>query len=75
MQKVPDISGQYAANAMKELNVSFSVDRLFPLIYDELRCIARKWYTQRASKGTLSPTAIVHEVSWEPRIKCHISIN
>ena len=47
---------------MKELNVSFCVDRLFPLIYDELRCIARKWYSQRASNGTLSPTVIVQEV-------------
>jgi RNA polymerase sigma factor (TIGR02999 family) len=36
-------------------------DALVPLVYDELRRIARRCLTARASNHTLQPTALVHE--------------
>ena len=38
-----------------------SVDRLFPLIYDELRGLARSRMARERTAHTLVPTALVHE--------------
>ena len=37
-----------------------SLDRLLPLVYDDLRAIARRQLEVRAGGGTLSPTGLVH---------------
>jgi len=39
-----------------------AVDRLFPLVYSELRRQARNYLRQERSNHTLQPTALVHEV-------------
>ncbi len=38
-----------------------AADRLFPIVYDELRGIASKWFARPSSDQTLQPTALVHE--------------
>ena len=38
-----------------------SVDRLIPLLYEELRVIAHRQLTRQAPGGTLDTTALVHE--------------
>jgi RNA polymerase sigma factor (TIGR02999 family) len=38
-----------------------TLDRLFPLVYDELRRLARRQLGRRGSGSTLSTTALVHE--------------
>lgn len=54
-----------------------ALERLLPLVYDELRAIARGYMRQERQGHTLSPTALVHEaflrlggesqVSWRDR--------
>jgi hypothetical protein len=39
-----------------------ALDRLMPLIYDELRGIANRQLRRERSGHTLQPTALVHEV-------------
>jgi RNA polymerase sigma factor (TIGR02999 family) len=39
-----------------------SLDRLVPLLYEELRAIAHRRIAQRADGGTLQTTGLVHEV-------------
>lgn len=39
-----------------------AVDRLFPLVYDELRRQARNYLNKERVNHTLQPTALVHEV-------------
>lgn len=39
-----------------------AVDRLFPLVYDELRRQARNYLNKERANHTLQPTALVHEV-------------
>jgi RNA polymerase sigma-70 factor (ECF subfamily) len=39
-----------------------AVERLFPLVYDELKRRARNYLNQERSNHTLQPTALVHEV-------------
>lgn len=38
-----------------------SIDRLVPLLYDQLRAIAHRQLARRAAGGTLETTALVHE--------------
>ncbi len=38
-----------------------TLDRLMPVVYDELRAIARRQLARRAPGGTLSTTCLVHE--------------
>jgi RNA polymerase sigma factor (TIGR02999 family) len=38
-----------------------AVDSLFPLVYDELRRLARSYLSKERSGHTLQPTALVHE--------------
>jgi RNA polymerase sigma factor (TIGR02999 family) len=38
-----------------------ALDRLVPVVYDELRAIARRQLSRRAPGGTLSTTGLVHE--------------
>jgi RNA polymerase sigma factor (TIGR02999 family) len=40
---------------------SDTLDRVVPLVYDELRAIARRQLARRAGGGTLSTTGLVHE--------------
>lgn len=47
-----------------------SMERLFPIVYDELRGIASNFLKKERSNHTLQPTALVHEaylrlVKWE----------
>lgn len=54
-----------------------TLDRLMPLVYEDLRAIARRQLALRAGGGTLSTTGLVHEaylklaeqarVSWQDR--------
>jgi RNA polymerase sigma factor (TIGR02999 family) len=54
-----------------------ALDELFPIVYDELRRLARSYLRQERSGHTLQPTALVHEtylrlidqrsVSWQNR--------
>ena len=54
-----------------------AADRLFPLVYDELKRIAARYFGHERSDHTLQPTALVHEaflrlvdqtkVKWESR--------
>jgi RNA polymerase sigma factor (TIGR02999 family) len=39
-----------------------AIDRLFPLVYDELKRQARSYLNRERSNHTLQPTALVHEV-------------
>jgi len=39
-----------------------ALDRLMPMVYDELREVAKRQLLQESSGHTLSPTALVHEV-------------
>jgi len=39
-----------------------AVDRLFPLVYDELKRQARNYLNKERANHTLQPTALVHEV-------------
>jgi len=39
-----------------------AIDRLFPLVYDELRRQARSYLNRERGNHTLQPTALVHEV-------------
>lgn len=38
-----------------------ALDELFPLIYDELKIVARSQLAREATGHTLGPTALVHE--------------
>jgi RNA polymerase sigma factor (TIGR02999 family) len=38
-----------------------AADRLLPLVYDELRALARRYFGQERPGHTLQPTALVHE--------------
>lgn len=38
-----------------------AADQLLPIVYDELRGIAAKWFARPAPGRTLQPTALVHE--------------
>src|SRR5262245_2931855 len=38
-----------------------AADRLLPIVYDELRGIASKWFARPTPGMTLQPTALVHE--------------
>ena len=45
-------------------------DRLLPLVYDDLRRLARSYFANERQEHTLQPTALVHEayirlVNWE----------
>lgn len=54
-----------------------TLDRLMPLVYEDLRAIARRQLAMRAGNGTLSTTGLVHEaylkladrarISWQDR--------
>lgn len=54
-----------------------ALDQLFPIVYDELRRLARSYLRREAAGHTLQPTALVHEaylrlidqrsVSWQNR--------
>ena len=38
-----------------------AADRLFPLVYDQLRALAAHYFARQGSQHTLQPTALVHE--------------
>jgi hypothetical protein len=38
-----------------------AAERLFPLLYEELRVLAGSVFRAQRSAGTLQPTALVHE--------------
>ena len=38
-----------------------ALDRLIPLVYDELRCLAERYLRKERPSHTLQPTALVHE--------------
>ncbi|MCB1033340.1 MAG: sigma-70 family RNA polymerase sigma factor [Acidobacteria bacterium] len=39
-----------------------ALDRLIPLVFEDLRRLARRYFTQEAPGHTLQPTAVIHEV-------------
>jgi RNA polymerase sigma factor (TIGR02999 family) len=61
-QKMPDTRGEVtAALADGKLGRSDALDRLFPLVYAELRRIAGQQMRRERAGHTLQPTALVHE--------------
>ena len=38
-----------------------ALERIFPLVYEELRSLARRQFRSERSQHTLQPTALVHE--------------
>ncbi len=63
-QAGPHVSQAFVTQTLHELRDarSASVDRLFPIIYDELRALARRYRSRERSGHTLQTTALVHEV-------------
>lgn len=47
-------------SARARLGESAAAERLFPLLYEELRALASSFFQGRRG-GTLQPTALVHE--------------
>ena len=58
MEAQPDITGLLVAWRGGDAT---ALDRLFPLVYEELRRIAHRQLTRERSGHTLSTTALVHE--------------
>ena len=56
-------TGPHTARLLEELRDGdvAALDRLLPLVYDELRAIARRELRRRQPGGTLDTTALVHE--------------
>jgi hypothetical protein len=56
-------SGPIQTDLLTELRTSKreSLDRLVPLVYEELRAIAHGQLMARGGAGTLQTTALVHE--------------
>lgn len=50
-----------AQQGLQELGRGESAERLFPLVYSELRALAQSWFSRASLTGTLQPTAVVHE--------------
>ena len=50
-----------ARQAMEELGLGEPAERLFPLVYSELRALAHSWFAREPLNATLQPTAVVHE--------------
>jgi RNA polymerase sigma factor (TIGR02999 family) len=60
-------------------NLAAEADRMLPLIYEELRRLARAYLRRERSDHTLQPTALVHEayirlaaqhsIDWENRVQ------
>lgn len=46
---------------MEELGRGEPAERLFPLVYSELRALAHAWFARESPGTTLQPTAVVHE--------------
>ena len=65
MAQVPDVTGTTAAqtDVLNELRSGSreSLDRLVPVLYEELRVIAHRHLTRQAPGGTIETTALVHE--------------
>jgi len=63
--QVPDVTGTTAAqtDVLNELRSGSreSLDRLVPVLYEELRVIAHRHLTRQAPGGTIETTALVHE--------------
>jgi RNA polymerase sigma factor (TIGR02999 family) len=77
--KGPGVSGSDVTQLLIEWSRGNQsvLDELFPIVYDELRRLARNYLRQERSDHTLQPTALVHEaylrlidqrsVSWQNR--------
>ena len=52
-----------------------SVDRLIPLLYDELRIIAHRQLARQSPGGTLDTTALVHEAYLKIVDQSHATVN
>ena len=65
MAQVPDVTGTTAAqtDVLNELRSGSreSLNRLVPVLYEELRVIAHRHLTRQAPGGTIETTALVHE--------------
>ena len=48
-------------NSPREENDNLELDKLYPLVYDELRRLASFYMRQERTDHTLQPTALVHE--------------
>src|ERR1700678_1719159 len=48
-----------------------ALERLTPLVYDELRRLARGYMRAERGSHTLQATAVVHEAFFRPRIAAH----
>ncbi len=66
------VTGQVMSNDERDTTVLLSAladgdrsaaERLFPLVYDELRALAERHFRREARDHTLQPTALVHEAS------------
>lgn len=61
-----------------------ALERLTPLVYEELKSMARRYMLQRAKESTLQPTALVHEaylrlaaiedLNWQDRVVVQFEI-
>lgn len=61
--EMPARSATDATQFVNELSAgeAEAADQLLPLVYDELRALARRMLGQQAARCTLQPTALVHE--------------
>lgn len=57
MEPTPPVSLQERAQSPEQA----VVDRLMPLVYDELRALAERYLRGRGIGQTLQPTGLVHE--------------
>jgi RNA polymerase sigma-70 factor (ECF subfamily) len=48
-------------NSSRDANENLELDKLYPLVYDELRRLAAFYMRQERTDHTLQPTALVHE--------------
>ena len=55
------VSGEITSLLARVESGGEAVDLLFPLIYEELRALARVHFSQERVEHTLQPTAVVHE--------------
>jgi RNA polymerase sigma factor (TIGR02999 family) len=63
MTATPDPPSHVVTRLLKEWHAgdTAAADRLMPLVYDELRRIARRYVSRRRGDHTLQRTALVHE--------------
>jgi len=52
---------RHEQGALTELGLGVPAERLFPLVYEELRALSHSWFRRLPKAHTLQPTAVVHE--------------